>query len=539
MTKRVTKIIVGHLIIAGIFLSLCFNFSYAEDTAHQYIESGIAYGNQGLYDKAIEEFKKALEIDANNYKAYYLIGFVYSHKNMPDEAIAYYKKSIEIEPNFANAYLDLGIDYNVKGLHDEAISIYEKALALKNPMLIEPKLFFKVYYNLAGGYKEKNLLDKAIWAYQKAIEIDPENYNSYVNLGIIYNDKRLFEEAISCYEKAIKIDPQNPTAYNNMGKNDSEYAVALSNAADNTAHKEKISSLVKRAAENFNKTIELSQNSEGYKTLQQSAQKGLDSLAQIGLVGRASEDKLTDNIRKKVTGGAFSFYLDADENNPDEEVLKVVDMKNQQLMLQAKRRYLIGYEAELISAIMNNNLVHAKGIIEQAKLEYYKKHKGPEPKTEIDLLSDNRYINKELGFSIIPPKDWDIRGQEEGVLISKPFDPFGSGTYIFIGVSPDKKILSLVELKKEFIEDINKTVVSDKDYQIKILRDEEIILAGIPAFKHACEIIGAGFTRSIETIAFAREDKRYVIQYLSEVSPYEFKRYLPAFEKSLTTFKIE
>lgn len=538
MGKLANKITTVNLITLLIFLSLYFNYSYAEDSAYQYRERGVTYGEQGLYDKAIEEFKKALEIDANDYRAYYWIGFSYSYKKMPDEAIAYYKKAIEIEPNFPNAYFDLGIDYSAKGLHEEAISIYEKAVTL-NPMLIEPKFFSDVYFNLGGEYRKKNLLDKAISAYKKAIEINPKNDKPYVNLGIIYHDRQLFEEAISYYEKAIEIDPQHPTAYNNMGKSCSEYAVVLSNSADNTAYKEKIYSLVKRAVENFNKTIELSQNNEGDKTLQQSAQKGLDYLAQKGLVERTSEDGLDAALRKSVTGSVISYYLDADENNPDREVLKVVDIKNKKLLLQTERQYLVGHEVQLMSAIMANNLERTKEIIEQAKIEYYKKHKDIEPKEEIDLLSDKRYVNKKLGFSIIPLKDWGITEGEGYITISKPFDPFGSSVLIAISISPNKENLSLAEMKKEFIDKISKVPAIDKDYQIKILQDEEIIIAETPAYSCIYEVIDAGFVGSVKITGFIKEDKRYLIQYISEVSPYEFKKYLPVFEKSLASFKIE
>ncbi len=512
--NRNTKIIIGNLIIISIFLSTCINYSYAQDSAVEYAKTGFAYMEKGLFDKAKEEFKKALQIDPNDYVGHYGMGLVYSNKSMLDDAIASYKKAIAITPDFARAYIHLGIDYAAKGMLEEAASAYEKAVAL-NPAFKDSEYFSNVYFALGFQHKKKGMLDEAILAYKKAIEINPKDYEACVNLGILYFDKRLFKEAIQHYEKAIEINPKNPIAYNNLGN--AYFASAL----------------IEKATENYKKTIQLAPDSDAANR----ARKSLDDLA-LAQQRLKTNDGL-DNLGKSVTGNVISYYLHADENNPGEEILKIVDLKKKELLLQTQRKYLVGYEVKLMSAIMDNNLEQAKEIIEQAKAEYYKKYNYTRPKEKINLLSERRYINKDLGFSVMPPEGWEIEESRGQVLISKPFDVFGSNIYIIIDASPNRKNLSLAELKKEFIEKINKTVTPDKDYQIKILRDEEVIFAGIPAFKQVYETIDAGSISSIETIGFVKENKRYFIQYISEVSPYEFKKYSSVFEKSMETFKIE
>lgn len=531
MKNKVNKIIISSLAVIAILLSFCLsNYSNAEENARQCAEKGFAYLDKGLFDEAMEEFKKILQVDSNSYTAYYGIGLAYSFKEMFDEAIDFYKKAIEINPDFAIAYFHLGVDYTTKGLFEEAVFAYENAVKL-NPRFKKAEYPVHAYSNLGAKYAREKNLDKAISAYKKAIEIDPKNSIAYNNLGIVYYDKKMFEESISCNEKAITIEPQSPTAYNNLGNSCFDYAIALI-STNNVSFKEKTFALIERAVENFRKTIELNPNSDAAEMARQS----LNDLVQQGIIKQKSDDGF-DVLRESTTGGIISFYLDADEDNLDEEVLKIVDIKNKKFLFKVENKYLKGYETKIMSAAMDNDLERLKEIIEQAKAEYYKKYKEGESKREIDLLSGKRYANRKLGFSIIPPKEWEIKEQEGYVAISKPFDPFGSTIYIVVEISPNKENLSLANLKEKFIDKIRSSV--DESYQIKILQDKETNVAGMPAYSCTYEVVDVGVTSSAKNVGFIKEDRQYFIEYISGSSPYEFKKYLPVFEKSLATFKIE
>ncbi len=78
---------------------------------------GVAYTHKGEYDRAIDDYNKAIEINPKNSMAYNNRGFVYDiHKGEYDKAINDYNKAIEINPKDDMAYTDRGnAYYNHKG----------------------------------------------------------------------------------------------------------------------------------------------------------------------------------------------------------------------------------------------------------------------------------------------------------------------------------------------------------------------------------------------------------------------------------------
>src|SRR3989338_4019577 len=82
---------------------------------------GNAYNNKGQYDRAIENFNKALALDPNYTHAYYNLGAAYGNKGQHDMVIESFNKAIALNPNDALAYYNLGTAYNNKGQHDRAI----------------------------------------------------------------------------------------------------------------------------------------------------------------------------------------------------------------------------------------------------------------------------------------------------------------------------------------------------------------------------------------------------------------------------------
>ena len=66
--------------------------------------AGIAYGEKGLYNREIEDYTKAIQINPKNAKAYNSRGTVYYSKGLYDKAIEDYTKAIQINPQYAEAY---------------------------------------------------------------------------------------------------------------------------------------------------------------------------------------------------------------------------------------------------------------------------------------------------------------------------------------------------------------------------------------------------------------------------------------------------
>ncbi|HDP69707.1 MAG TPA: tetratricopeptide repeat protein [Actinobacteria bacterium] len=102
-----------------------------EAISNAHLQLGNIYAQDGKLDKAVIEYKKALEINFNLAPAYYNLGYVYQSKKLIDNAIHNYKKTIELQPDYDPAYYNLGILYEEIGQMELAIIQFRKALELE------------------------------------------------------------------------------------------------------------------------------------------------------------------------------------------------------------------------------------------------------------------------------------------------------------------------------------------------------------------------------------------------------------------------
>ena len=64
-----------------------------------FLNLGNAYMSRKKFDEAIQNYKKAIELDPKDASAFYNLGIVYKTQNKGDEAIQFYKKAIELDQN--------------------------------------------------------------------------------------------------------------------------------------------------------------------------------------------------------------------------------------------------------------------------------------------------------------------------------------------------------------------------------------------------------------------------------------------------------
>lgn len=93
---------------------------------------GDVYARNGDFPKAVEEFKKAIEINPNYADAYHNLANTYQQMGQSDLAMENYKKASEINPKLWQSFQNIAAIYFSQGSYDLAEENMKKALEL-NP----------------------------------------------------------------------------------------------------------------------------------------------------------------------------------------------------------------------------------------------------------------------------------------------------------------------------------------------------------------------------------------------------------------------
>lgn len=101
-----------------------------ENQIDRHYDSGWAYLDQNLYDEAIYEFEKCIEIDPKFIRAYCNLGVIYFKKKAYTQAINQLKAAIKIDPHYKQAYFNLGLAYLKTGKYEDAKNAAKAALRI-------------------------------------------------------------------------------------------------------------------------------------------------------------------------------------------------------------------------------------------------------------------------------------------------------------------------------------------------------------------------------------------------------------------------
>jgi tetratricopeptide (TPR) repeat protein len=120
-------------------------------------------------DGAINEYKKALKIDSEDWTIWYNLGVSYGRKGEADLAISIYKKVIKINPESGASYYNRAVQYLTKNEFDKACEDFHCAQRLGIDSSIPIKKFcITKEQDDIGKYMEQHTIDPE--------EINPEDF---------------------------------------------------------------------------------------------------------------------------------------------------------------------------------------------------------------------------------------------------------------------------------------------------------------------------------------------------------------------------
>jgi Flp pilus assembly protein TadD len=167
-----------------------------------HFNSGVTFYNQNDFSKAIQAYRKVIELDPTYVEAYNNLGIVYQAMGEVKSAFGAYQKSTEINPRYEKGYNNLGLLFLLEDRYEEALEVFQKALAI-NPNNIESQI------NLGILFKKKGQWENAIESYQKALAINPLHSETHYNMALLYEQLENWELAISHYQKFIQLSSRS------------------------------------------------------------------------------------------------------------------------------------------------------------------------------------------------------------------------------------------------------------------------------------------------------------------------------------------
>lgn len=155
----------------------------------------------------------AVQTSPNSWLTHYNRGIVYGEEGEYETAAKDYKKAIKLNPKHGDSYNNLGEIYaTYYARPDSAIKYFEKA--------IEVAQRYKAYQikNLAFAYAEAGKFQKAEEAFKYLIRDGMTTPNIYYHLALTHHFRGEKQEALRYCEKALEIDPDFIQAINYIKK---------------------------------------------------------------------------------------------------------------------------------------------------------------------------------------------------------------------------------------------------------------------------------------------------------------------------------
>jgi tetratricopeptide (TPR) repeat protein len=192
--------------------------------AHMYEEMVTAYGRSDLANKAIEEYRTAIEADPSSEFLTASLAELYVKTGRIRDAVLEAQDIIKRDPNNLEAHKLLG-------------RIYLRSLG-----------------DMPGGNGSDNVLKLAIEQYEQIVKIEPDSVDDHMLLGRLYRLNNDMQKAEAELKTAVKLDPSSEEAVTTLAmlytdEGDTQHALKVLSAVPDSARSAKLYSALGAAYE--------------------------------------------------------------------------------------------------------------------------------------------------------------------------------------------------------------------------------------------------------------------------------------------------
>jgi serine/threonine-protein kinase len=171
---------------------------------------GVLENGAGNYEKAVDEFTRAIQLDPSSDGAYTGMASAYEKLGKLNEAEKTYQQVINLRPRYWKGYNQLGIFYCRQSQYDKCAGMFQKVAELTPDS-------FRGYANTGAAYLADGKYAEAIQPLKKSLEVR-RTTAGYSNLGTAYFHLRKYAEAASAYTEATHVDDSDYKISGNLGE---------------------------------------------------------------------------------------------------------------------------------------------------------------------------------------------------------------------------------------------------------------------------------------------------------------------------------
>jgi Flp pilus assembly protein TadD len=164
---------------------------------------------KGDYAKAEPLLVKVVELDPNDFRAWFDLAFVYNLTGRKLQAIDAYRKSVALKPTVQEANLNLGLLLATQGRNDEAARYLRAATTLK-PDSKDHAGTYRAWLSLGRVLHQIAPAD-AVEAFRQAAKLQPKDVEPWLSLASLL-EKSSPAEAEGAYKHVLELEPASTPA---------------------------------------------------------------------------------------------------------------------------------------------------------------------------------------------------------------------------------------------------------------------------------------------------------------------------------------